>query len=171
MQRRWKLFATIASMAVLADQLTKLWARHALPVDASGRGIRVPVIHHLFDLVLAFNTGSAFSLIEGVPAVRVILTVVGLAAVCATVWMVGRTRPDQPVLIASLALMTGGALGNLIDRVGSGEVTDFVLWRWNEHTWPVFNLADACLTVAVGILTFQGLLALRRAPKGLSDLP
>lgn len=157
MQRRWKIYVTVSVLVVLADQLTKLWARHSLPVGADGRGIRVPVIDNYFDLVLAHNTGAAFSLLAGTGGGRILLTALGLAAIGAISWMAARAREEQRVMIAALALMAGGAVGNLIDRVRLGTVTDFVLWRWHEHTWPVFNVADACLSVAIALFLAQAL--------------
>lgn len=163
MSRRWRLYLAISLAVVAADQLTKVWARAALPVDSAGRGIRVPVVENFFDLVLAHNTGAAFSFLAGTPGGRAILTVLGVIAVGAITWMAARTRDDQLGMVAALALMAGGAVGNLVDRVRLGTVTDFVLWRWYEHTWPVFNLADACLSVAIAVFAAHALHTLWRA--------
>ncbi len=165
MTRRWKVYAWVAALVVIVDQVTKLWARHALPVDAAGHGIRVPVIQGFFDLVLARNTGAAFSLLARTGGTRIILTVFGLAAIAGITWMVKRAREDQIWLVAALALMAGGAVGNLIDRILFGRVTDFVLWHWHEHTWPVFNLADACLSIAIAVFAANAAYTLWRARK------
>jgi signal peptidase II len=165
MSRRWRAYVAVSVVIVVADQLTKLWARHSLPVDASGHGIRVPVIENYFDLVLAHNTGAAFSLLAGTSGSRVILTVLGLVAIGAISWMAWRAREDQIGLTLALALMAGGAVGNLIDRILFGTVTDFVLWHWHQHTWPVFNLADACLSVAIAVFVAHAAATLWRARK------
>lgn len=157
MPRRWRVYITISALVVLADQVTKLWARSALPVDAAGRGIRVPVVDNYFDFVLAHNTGAAFSFLAGTEGSRVFLTVLGLLAVAAISWMAWRARDDQLGLIVALSLMVGGAIGNLIDRIRFGTVTDFVLWHWHEHTWPVFNVADACLSVAIAVFVLHAM--------------
>ena len=157
MQRRWKIYAGIAFLAALADQLTKLWARSALPVDGAGRGVRVSVVENFFDLVLAHNTGAAFSLLADQSGGRVLLSVLGVVGVGAITWMAARARPDQTGLVAALGLMAGGAIGNLVDRIRLGTVTDFVLWRCYEHTWPVFYVADVCLSVAIGIFAAHSL--------------
>jgi signal peptidase II len=162
MQRRWKIYAGIAFLAVVADQLTKVWARSALPVDGAGRGVRVSVVENFFDLVLAHNTGAAFSLLADHSGGRVLLTLLGVVGVGAITWMAARARPDQVGLVAALGLMVGGAIGNLVDRIRLGTVTDFVLWRWHEHTWPVFNVADVCLSVAIGIFAAHSLRTLSR---------
>ncbi|HTE51251.1 MAG TPA: signal peptidase II [Kofleriaceae bacterium] len=167
MRRRWKLYLSISVLVVVADQLTKLWARQSLPVDAAGRGIRVPVVDNFFDLVLAHNTGAAFSVMAGTSGGRMLLTGLGLVAVGAITWMAARARADQGGLVVALALMAGGAVGNLIDRVRLGTVTDFVLWRWHEHAWPVFNLADACLSVAIALFVANSLHALWRSRRAV----
>jgi signal peptidase II len=162
MPRRWRVYVTVSALVVLVDQLTKVWARSALPVDAAGRGIRVPVVDNYFDFVLAHNTGAAFSFLAGTDGSRVVLTLLALVAVVAITWMAARARDDQRGLVVALSLMAGGAVGNLIDRIWFGTVTDFVLWRWHEHTWPVFNVADACLSVAIGLFVLQALRASAR---------
>ena len=77
--------------------------------------------------------------------------------------MAARTRPDQKLKLAALAMIGGGALGNLIDRVREGEVTDFVRWHVHEHLWPIFNVADAALLIGVVCLAIDGLVQRRRA--------
>src|SRR5262249_41447443 len=66
--------------------------------------------------------------------------------------MMRKARTDQKILHWALALVAGGAVGNLIDRVYFGVVTDFILWHYHEHEWPVFNVADIVLVVGVGLM-------------------
>ena len=80
------------------------------------------------------------------------LTIVGLAAVIGMLWMMRKSRPDQKALHWALALVAGGAIGNLIDRIYYGVVTDFVLWKYKSHEWPVFNVADVALVAGVGLM-------------------
>lgn len=152
----------VAPLAFLADQITKIVARARLPVDASGYGIRVPVIENHFDWVLAYNTGSAFSLFHGVGAARIFLTVIGLFAVSVVIWLIKRAGDHETWMVAALSLMVGGAAGNLVERILFGKVTDFILWRYHEHTWPVFNIADACLAVAVVLFLVTSFATARR---------
>lgn len=149
MPRRYRIYLLVAGVTIVLDQITKIWARASLPTDAAGNGLPVPVIENYFDWILAYNTGSAFSMFAGTSGSRVFLTIIGIGAVVALTWMVRKSRDDQPVVVTALALMAGGAIGNLIDRIAFGKVTDFVLWRYHEHRWPVFNVADMALTVAV----------------------
>jgi signal peptidase II len=150
--RRWKWFSVIGLVTLAADQLSKIWAKGSLPTDARGYGIPVPVIENFWDWRLSYNTGSAFGLFSSVDGARIFLTVVGFVALGAIFWMVHKGRDDQGRLAAALGLVGGGAVGNVIDRILYGKVTDFVVWKWHEHEWPTFNIADAALCVGVGLL-------------------
>jgi len=128
-----------AALVVTADQLSKSWAVHRL---AQGQ---VHVVWKL-DLVLSYNSGSAFGLAQGwAPVIGALaaLVVVGILAV------VRGVRSD--VVAVALGLVLGGAVGNLADRIFRGHhgaVVDFI----DFHFWPTFNVADSCITVGV-ILT------------------
>lgn len=174
--RAWMVFLVVGVLSLVADQATKVWARHALPVhpescqipadivDHKCVGVAVPVIDGYWDWRLSFNPGSAFGLFSSQGGARVFLTIVGLAAVAGMLWMMHKSRPDQKALHWALALVAGGAIGNLIDRIYFGVVTDFVLWRYQAHEWPVFNVADVALAVGVVLLLVGG--RRQRAPRG-----
>lgn len=149
---RWRWFVVIGVLTCIADQLTKVWALRSLPTTPSGRGIAVPVIEGFWDWRLSYNMGSAFGLFHGVTGARIFLTVVGLVALGAIAWMVHQARDDQKRNLVALGLIAGGAVGNLIDRVLVGKVTDFVVWKYKTHEWPTFNVADVALCVGVGLL-------------------
>ena len=152
MPRRYKIFLLVASLTFAADQLSKLWAR-TLPWDEHrGVGIARPVIENFFDWRLSYNTGSAFGLFRSVGGARIFLTVVGIVAVVAILWMLRAARDDQRRFSWALGLVAGGAVGNVLDRLLFGKVTDFVVWKWHSHEWPTFNVADAALCVGVGLL-------------------
>lgn len=162
--RAWMVFLVVGMISLVADQATKLWARETLPVHPVGCevpadivehkciGVAVPVVDGYWDWRLSFNPGSAFGLFSSRGGARVFLTVVGIAAVFGMLYMMKKARADQKALHWALALVAGGAIGNLIDRVYFGVVTDFVLWRYKEHEWPVFNVADVALVVGVGLM-------------------
>ena len=78
-----------------------------------------------------------------------------------------RSRPEQRLLRAGLALIAGGALGNLIDRVHDGAVTDFVRWHVHDHMYPIFNVADVALWIGAIAIIADSALAHRRA-RGLA---
>jgi len=118
-------------------------------------GQRWTVIPGLFDLTYVRNTGAAFSLLAGSAYGRPVLLVVSLAAIAALIWYLRSLSPDQGWLRLGVALVLGGAIGNLIDRALFGEVIDFILVYWRQHYWPAFNLADSAICVGVGLMLFD----------------
>lgn len=152
MPRRYLIFSIVAVLTAIADQVTKIWARATLPTTEQGYGIPVSVIENFWDWRLSHNPGSAFGLFGGTSGARVFLSIIGVIAVIAIVWMLVKAREDQKRLIVALGLVAGGAVGNLIDRIAFGVVTDFVVWRYHDTEWPTFNIADVALVVGVGLL-------------------
>lgn len=142
------------------DQGSKTWARETLTP-----GQPVAVIDGVWDWQLAHNTGAAFSSFagHGVGA-QIALSALALVALIAIGVAAARTRPEQRLERVALALIGGGALGNLVDRLRDGAVTDFVRWRWNAHAWPIFNVADVALVIGVALLAIAGLRARGNRP-------
>jgi len=164
LRAKWVLFAIVGALSLVADQLTKIIARHSLaepgcvvPDDIVARPNDCAHLHGVvngfWDWHLSMNPGSAFGLFSSQNGARIFLSIVGVAAVGGMMWMLRKSRPDQKILHWALALVAGGAIGNLVDRVYFGVVTDFVYWHWHQHPWPVFNVADVVLVVGV-ILMF-----------------
>jgi signal peptidase II len=165
------LFAAILALVVAFDQGSKAWAR-TLPVSPAGcdvpadlvahrcRGVPQPVIDGFWDWELAFNTGAAFSSLRGSQYLLGALACLALIALGVMAW---RARPEQRLRRIALGMIAGGALGNLIDRVRDGAVTDFVHWRVGEVSWPIFNVADVALIVGVGLMLLAELAEKRRA--------
>jgi len=168
-RKKWIIFLIVAALSLIADQATKIWARGSLPVlryqGASGPcvvpddivsrvcgGHPVSVVDNVWEWRLSMNPGSAFGLFSSQNGARILLSIVGIAAVLGMLWMLRKARSDQRILHWALALVAGGAVGNLIDRMYFGVVTDFILWRYHTHEWPVFNVADIVLVVGVGLM-------------------
>jgi signal peptidase II len=169
-RKKWVLFTVVTILSLAADQVTKIWARAALPVIGHGTGPggncvvpddiiarvcggdRVKFLGDWWSWRLSMNPGSAFGLFSSQSGARIFLSIVGIAAVVGMVHMLRKARIDQKVLHWALALVAGGAIGNLVDRIFIGNVTDFVLWQYHEHEWPVFNVADVVLVVGVGLM-------------------
>jgi len=152
---RWKIFAISAPLTIALDQLTKVWARHSLPSSPDGKATlneSVSVIDGLWDWRLSHNPGSAFGLFNDTAGARIFLSIIGVVAVVAIMWMLKKGRDDQRRLALALGLVAGGAVGNLFDRVVYGVVTDFVVWKYKTHEWPTFNVADVALVVGVLML-------------------
>ena len=155
--RRAVLFLIIFFCTTGFDQASKQWAENTLPA-----GKAQPFIEGYWDWELAKNTGIAFSRFDGIEGGQIILSLLALGALIAIGIVAMRTPPDQKMKLAGLALIGGGALGNLLDRIREGGVTDFVRWKVGEHLWPIFNVADAALLVGVGVLLLESTLAKRR---------
>jgi len=153
--RRALLFLAIFFATVAVDQGSKVWARGALP-----EGQPQAVIDGYWDWELAYNPGIAFSTWTG--ATPVILSLIAAVALVGIGITAARSRPEERMKRVALAMIAGGALGNLIDRVRDGVVTDFVRWRVGEHRWPIFNVADAALLIGVALLLVESAIAHRR---------
>jgi len=147
MPRRFRIFSIAVVLTLVADQLTKWWAR-----DALSTGRRAEFLGGFWDWELSYNTGSAFGLFNTVDSAKIFLTLVGIAACIAILFIVRKAPDARGWNAAAYGLVFGGALGNVIDRLAFGKVTDFVLWHAGEHRWPQFNVADAALVVGVIIL-------------------
>lgn len=150
-RRAWIVFATVLVVTLVLDQGSKAWARGALELHRPE-----PVIEHVWDWELAYNPGAAFSTLTGGPALPILLSIFAGVALIGIGVVAARTRPEERVKRLGLALIAGGALGNLIDRIRDGVVTDFIRWRWHEHKWPIFNVADAALLVGVILVAVAG---------------
>ncbi len=142
-RRPGALLLGVASVALVLDQVTKIAVRARLEPSET-----LPVIESVFHLTYVRNTGAAFGLMSGQQSLFVFTTLFILAGIGVFWW---RARPRAFVLAASLGLIVGGALGNFIDRVTLGRVTDFFDFR----IWPVFNVADAALVMgAIGLFAW-----------------
>src|SRR5260370_19361785 len=122
-RRRW-IFGVSAAFALAFDQLTKVWARHALlPIYPRVK----TVIARYWEFRYSENPGAAFGLLRDAPAARFIFVVVALAIAVGAFFYLKRAQLRRPLRVAvELGLVVGGALGNAIDRVAFGHVTDFV---------------------------------------------
>lgn len=136
---QWGGLATVALAAVLADQVTKHVVTRTLGLDQAEHVIGPLSIHHVQ------NSGIAFGLFSSATAGVTVIT--GIAVVWMLVFF-ARSGSRHPVLPASLGLLIGGSVSNLVDRIRLGHVTDFIDVRY----WPAFNLADSFIVIGVAIL-------------------
>lgn len=136
----------VAAAIVVADQATK-W----LVLASMLPGQRHAVLPFA-DLVLVFNRGAAFSFLAAAPGWQTPLFV-AIAAVAIVVVSVMLVRdPGKRLLCSGLALILGGALGNVWDRLAYGQVVDFILLHAGGWHWPAFNVADSAITVGAGLV-------------------
>jgi signal peptidase II len=146
-RKRLALYLPVLLVALALDQLTKAWARGALV-----EGQPEAVLGTFWHWRLSFNTGMAFSLLDDSSAARVLLPVIAIVTCAVITWMAARSEHARRPELVGLALVASGALGNVIDRLLAGQVTDFVLWQAFGYSWPVFNIADVALVVGVILL-------------------
>ena len=154
----------VAGGVVALDQATKRLVLDALPPGAS-----LPVIPGFFDLTHVRNPGGAFGFLQQLdPGLR--LALFAAAAVAAAVVLLVlylQTPPARRRLSIGIALVFGGAVSNLIDRVRFGEVVDFLDVYAGSWHWPAFNVADSAITVGVGLFALHAL----RPPRPGGDRP
>ena len=148
----------LIAATVVADQLTKAAALSALL-----QGIAVPVFPG-FNLTLGFNEGASFGMMGGVMAGKPLL-MAALTGALTLAFAVMAFRAQHPLERIGYGLVVGGALGNLIDRLRQGAVTDFLDFSWRDWHWPTFNVADIAITLgAVLILAASFPLCRRKEP-------
>jgi signal peptidase II len=150
MLKTWPWFGLAAAIVVL-DQITK-WAVLGFFANRAPR----EEITGFFNLVLAYNKGAAFSMLASAPGWQTPLLIAFalVAAVVVTV-LILRNR-EKRLLCLGLALILGGAVGNLIDRVRYGHVVDFLDFHALGWHWPAFNVADSGITVGAVLLILEG---------------
>ncbi len=142
----------VAAAIVAADRVIKLIVLQAI---APGE---VRAVTEFFNLVLVFNKGAAFSLLAAAPGWQTpLFAAIALAAAAFISFLLVR-HPGQRLFCAGLALILGGALGNLWDRLEWGQVVDFLDFHAAGWHWPAFNLADSAITVGAALLIVESFL-------------
>lgn len=142
-------FIGLSVLLAVADQVVK-WVL----VSNFRLGESVVVIPGFFSITYLRNRGGAFSLLSGMPPIwgRVFFIVATIGALIFVFYLYRFNPPQNRWSRLSLFLIFGGGLGNLIDRVVTGEVVDFLLFYYRSYYWPAFNLADSCISVGVALL-------------------
>lgn len=148
----------VALVTLAADQATKLWLLFGHGIRENGPFRLGPFV----EIVEVWNRGISYGLFQqGSDAGRWMLVVVSIvAAIVFSVWL---SRTTSRLSAVSIGAIIGGAVGNVIDRISHGAVFDFVLLRWENWSWYVFNVADAAIVVGVAGLLYEGLLDHRAA--------
>ena len=140
----------LALLAIVLDFVTKQLAEHFLQFAQ-------PVyVLPIFDLTLLYNKGAAFSFLaneSGWQRWFFTLIAVGVSSVL-TIWLM-KLKPEEKWLSAALALVIGGALGNLYDRLAYGHVIDFIHVHWEANYFPAFNIADSAISIGAAMLLIE----------------
>lgn len=147
----------VALGAIGLDQLTKIWV-----LQDVGFQERINIIPNFFDITHVYNPGAAFSFLADAGGWQKYVFIVFALAV--TIYLGQAMMRGQLSRLGSWAAMmiVGGALGNVIDRLAYGHVVDFLLFYWQNHYYPAFNVADSFICVGAALLVWDGL---KKAPQ------
>lgn len=147
--RNWWIWLALSAVVIVLDQLTKQWVSQALAFG------EMRAVMPSFNLVLAHNAGAAFSFLAGAGGWQrgFFMAIAGVAAV--VIIHLLRKHHGEKIFSLALALILGGALGNLIDRILLGHVVDFLDFYVPGYHWPAFNVADMAITGGAGLLIWE----------------
>jgi signal peptidase II len=151
----WLLLSTLV---ILADQASKAFiAGHYLEFEFTRI---LPVL----DITCMHNVGAAFSFLASASGWQrwLFIGLAGVVSIGITFWLVRLPRGTHALLAAGLALVLGGALGNVIDRIRLGYVVDFIHFHWERAYFPAFNVADSAITIGAACLLLDALFEAKR---------
>ena len=138
----------LSLVVIVADRVVKLWITHHFAPAERAHVLKV------LDIILTYNTGAAFSFLadaSGWQRWLFVLLALGVSAAL-IVWMRRLNARLHGLLACGLALIVGGALGNMIDRLTTGRVVDFIHVHWGRAYFPAFNIADSAITIGAALL-------------------
>ena len=160
LKNKYVYLVLVAATVVFADQLTKAIVINKLPLYQS-----LTIIPGLFDITHIRNPGGAFGFLAGSgPGVRkLVFLFVSLMALVLIFWFYLKTPSTHRFLASGFAMIFGGAMGNLIDRIRLGEVVDFLDVYVGKYHWPAFNVADSAILIGIGI--FLLVMVLKKMPE------
>ena len=124
---------------------------------------KVTVVENFFHFSYTRNPGAAFGFLakQDSSLRRPFFIIVSILAIFIILWIFRKVEDDQRLLIWSLSLIVGGAIGNFIDRIAYGWVIDFIDWHYyREFTWPTFNIADSAISIGVGLMALEIILGM-----------
>jgi len=156
----------ISALALIADRLTKFWVAHHI-----GFGEHIPIIPHVLSLSHWTNDGAAFSMFaDSASPHRVRMGLIAFTCVAALIVLAVLIRLGSRITLTTvaLALILGGAVGNLHDRIAYGSVVDFIAVLIYHYHWPDFNIADSCIVVGAGLLFVDSLRPHKKPPSDQS---
>ena len=148
----------LSLLVILLDQLTKQYLATHMRVFETVRLLPV------FNIALFHNTGAAFSMLAGASGWQrwfFVVLALGITGLIVR-WLWSMPAKGGNVLAAGLALVAGGAIGNVLDRLVRGYVIDFLQFHWQGWFFPSFNLADSCITVGAALLLYDTLILQRK---------
>lgn len=151
--RKW---LGLSAIVIALDLLTKYWVQSVLTYGNHR------TITSFFNLVLFHNQGAAFSFLANAGGwQRIFFSAISVIASAVIIYLL-RKHTSQKLFCLGLALILGGALGNLYDRLTLGYVVDFLYFHYHQYYWPAFNVADSSISCGVALLLWDSL----RKPAG-----
>ena len=144
--------AVISGLVIILDQITKILILKNLPLYHS-----ITIIPGFFNITHIHNPGGAFVFMahQNSSLRNFLFLFLASFAVCFIFYFYKNTYRTHPFLASGFALILGGAIGNLIDRIRFGKVVDFLDFYVRNHHWPAFNVADSAITVGITIFIFH----------------
>ncbi len=144
----------ISIVVIIIDQLTKAWA------EASLVGYKTIVVLPFFKFELAYNSGAAFSFLQDAGGwQRWFFSIIALVVSAGITYWIAKTvalkDSSKKWELLALSLVLGGAIGNVYDRIFLGHVVDFIVWHYEHHQFPTFNIADSAISLGAAILIFD----------------
>ncbi len=148
----------LSALVIVLDQISKLLIVKSFALYESIKILEV------FDLALLHNTGAAFSFLSDAGGMqRWLFTGIAIIASIAITYFL-KKHANETLYALALSLILGGALGNLIDRIAYGYVIDFLLFHWDNHYFPAFNIADSAITCGAGLLIWESFMEKKHGP-------
>jgi signal peptidase II len=167
--------AVVTLVNLVADLVTKYWAKEHFETALPGEARRLVVIEGFMNFIFAKNRGGAWGLLqnENEALRRPFFLVVSVAAIVFIVSLYRKLQPGQTALKWGLPLVLGGALGNLVDRIRYGYVVDFIdvymSLDGDAKHWPTFNIADVSICVGVGLMAVDMFTSREKKPKSAGE--
>lgn len=154
MKSNYVIFAGLSTLILAIDQGTKSYIRWSMDLYSS-----ITVVENFFNITYLRNRGAAFGLFaDSSFRLPFFILVASVALVC-ILYMLRKLFDQQKLMTVALSLIFSGALGNLVDRVRLGEVTDFLDVYWRSHHWPAFNIADSAICVGVVLVLLGNIIS------------
>lgn len=159
MKKNIVLFILGAIAIIVSDQITKAVIAEKLFMYGSYQ-----VIDGFFSLVYVMNPGAAFGFLAGTPEIFRYLFFIGVTvlAILLIIYYISKSKSQDVLMVISLTLIFGGAVGNLIDRIRFGAVVDFLDFYIGAWHWPAFNVADSAISIGAALMIWEMLVSRKR---------
>lgn len=152
MSSKYVIIFIVTLPVIILDQFTKFYIQKSMKLHQS-----IKVIDGLFDITYVLNKGAAFSFLADRPEGFTIpfFIIVSVVAIGIISFLFYKTEKNDYVSLIAFALLLGGSIGNLIDRIRHGAVTDFLDFYFHQYHWPAFNVADSAITTGIFLFLFS----------------